>query len=86
MKWDLFWLIGSVIVVTLMTVFSYLRRHDVERAKARGLWPEPGRIPTVDDVRRLAQAGEKILAIRLYRRIDQVSLAEAKQAVEALSR
>ena len=37
---------------------------------------------TMEDVKRLVQAGQRIDAIRCYREIHQVSLAEAKDAVE----
>jgi hypothetical protein len=38
----------------------------------------------LQEVRDLAAAGEKISAIRLYRELTHVGLAEAKAAVEAL--
>ena len=40
--------------------------------------------PTMEDVKRLVLSGRKIDAIRCYREIHQVSLAEAKDAVENL--
>ena len=40
---------------------------------------------TMADVERLAQAGQHIAAIRCYREIHQVGLAEAKRAVDDLS-
>ena len=39
---------------------------------------------TMDDVRRLASAGQKIAAIKVYRRIHGASLKEAKDAVDAM--
>ena len=39
---------------------------------------------TMEDVKRLIRAGQRIEAIRCYREIHQVSLAEAKDAVENL--
>ena len=39
----------------------------------------------LQDVQRLADAGEKILAIKLYREIHRVDLRTAKEAVEKLA-
>jgi len=41
---------------------------------------------TMDDVQRLASAGQKIAAIKIYRKIHGVGLKEAKEAVEAMRR
>ncbi|HVU38699.1 MAG TPA: ribosomal protein L7/L12 [Opitutales bacterium] len=43
-----------------------------------------GPAPTMEDVKRLAAAGNKIAAIKAYRMIHRVGLKEAKDAVEAL--
>lgn len=48
-----------------------------------GLLPAPGQA-TMADVERLAQSGARIAAIRVYREIHHVGLAEAKKAVEEL--
>jgi ribosomal protein L7/L12 len=53
--------------------------------RERGVYPEEGK-ETDQDVLRLAQAGEKIAAIRCYRSIHNVGLKEAKDAVEAMER
>jgi len=39
---------------------------------------------TMDDVQRLASAGQKIAAIKIYRKIRGASLKEAKDAVDAM--
>jgi predicted Ser/Thr protein kinase len=59
-------------------------RQQIQQARKNGLWPQLGDIPTLDHVKRLAQAGEKILAIKLYRQIHNASLADAKVAVDKL--
>ena len=71
--------------VFLWAIASLYSHQQVQQARSRGLWPKPGQIPTMEDVKRLAQAGEKILAIKLYRQIHHVGLAEAKDAVEKLA-
>jgi ribosomal protein L7/L12 len=43
-----------------------------------------GERATLEQVKGLAQAGERKLAIKLYRQIHGVSLADAKTAVEKL--
>jgi predicted Ser/Thr protein kinase len=70
--------------IILGSAFSFQSRQQIREARARGLWPALGELPTLDHVQRLAQAGEKILAIRLYRQIHHVSLADGKAAVEKL--
>jgi hypothetical protein len=44
-----------------------------------------GQIPTEEAVKRLAKAGEMILAIKMYRQIHNVGVAQAKDAVEKLA-
>jgi ribosomal protein L7/L12 len=38
----------------------------------------------MDDVQRLVSEGQKIAAIKIYRRIHGTSLREAKEAIEAM--
>jgi predicted Ser/Thr protein kinase len=59
-------------------------REQIRAARDAGLWPQGGEVPTLDHVKRLAQAGRPILAIRLYRQIHRVSLADAKAIVEKM--
>ena len=49
-----------------------------------GVLPAAG-TATMADVERLVRAGERIAAIRVYREIHHVGLAEAKRAVDELS-
>jgi ribosomal protein L7/L12 len=76
-------IIGFV-ALGLFIAFAQKRQRD-ERARMQGLLPAPGQIVTDDDVKRLAQAGEKITAIKFYRRIHGGGLKEAKDAVEAMA-
>ncbi len=55
------------------------------RARESGLHPPTG-AGTDEDVWRLAESGEKIAAIKLYREIHGVDLKTAKESVEALVR
>jgi hypothetical protein len=55
------------------------------RARESGLYPPPGS-GTDADVGRLLDAGEKTLAIKLYRELYRVDLKSAKAAVEELAR
>lgn len=48
--------------------------------------PELYRQPSLDQVRELVNAGNKIMAIKVYREIYNVGLKEAKDAVEAMER
>jgi len=48
-----------------------------------GVLPAAGQA-TMADVERLVRAGEHIAAIRVYREIHQVGLAEAKKAIDDL--
>ena len=61
------------------------RRQKAEQIRLQGLLPGPGQVPTDEDVKRLAEAGEKITAIKLYRQIHRGGLKEAKEAVEKLA-
>ena len=79
-----FLLIVVSVAVILWAIASLYSRQAVQRARNRGLWPQPGQIPTVEDVKRLAKAGEKILAIKMYRQVHNVGFKEAKDAVEKL--
>ena len=80
----------SMLIVNLslaMILIFALRLHSrqrIQQAREKGLWPPLGEVPTLEHVKGLAGAGEKILAIKLYRQIHPVSLLDAKAAVEKL--
>jgi len=57
-----------------------LGQMSVSRARRQGRYPAKGKA-TLDDVRRLALAGDVALAMRAYREIRPASLREAKEAV-----
>ena len=61
------------------------KRQKAEHIRLQGLLPSPGQVPTDEDVKRLAQAGEKITAIKIYRQIHGGGLKEAKDAVEKMA-
>jgi ribosomal protein L7/L12 len=77
----LVWIIGGAIVVYLLLVVLSVMGITGRRW---GDHPKPGEA-TMADVTRLARNGEKIAAIRCYREIHNVGLAEAKEAVEQLA-
>ena len=84
MKWIVVLIVVSIgVIVAALSALS--SRQQIARAREQGLWPAMGQIPSDEDVKRLAKAGEKILAIKLCRQIHGMGLAEAKAAVEILA-
>lgn len=77
-------LIGLTLLVFVMSLVNLRTRRQIQKARERGLWPPLGEIPTDADLKRLAQAGEKRLAIKLCRQLRGLGLAEAKAIVEKL--
>jgi tRNA A-37 threonylcarbamoyl transferase component Bud32 len=71
--------------VLLVGVRQLTSRLQIQKARELGRWPQLGELPTIEHVKRLAQAGEKMLAIKLYRQIHGVSAASAKAAVKNLA-
>jgi hypothetical protein len=69
----------------LFGIFDHLQRRQLRRAREKGLWPQRGQSPSIEDVKRLAKNGEQILAIRLYRQLHPASLRDAKDIVEKLA-
>jgi ribosomal protein L7/L12 len=79
-------LVAIIVFVALGLFIAFVqKRHREERDRVQGLLPSSGQVPTDDDVKRLAGAGEKITAIKLYRRIHGVGLKEAKDAVDKMA-
>jgi serine/threonine protein kinase len=62
-----------------------LTPREIRLARERGLWPPLGEQPSLEHVKRMLQAGETIMAIKLYREIHGVSLAVAKAVVDNLA-
>jgi serine/threonine protein kinase len=62
-----------------------LTRWEIRHARERGLWPPLGEGPTLEHVKRMVQAGETIMAIKLYRELQGASYSEAKAAVTKLA-
>jgi tRNA A-37 threonylcarbamoyl transferase component Bud32 len=71
--------------ILLAATFELSSRRQIQQARENGLWPQLGEVATLEHVKRLAQAGEKKLAIKLYRQIHGASAADAKAAVEKLA-
>jgi tRNA A-37 threonylcarbamoyl transferase component Bud32/tetratricopeptide (TPR) repeat protein len=71
--------------VILWVALELHSRQEIRQAQKRGLWPVLGEVPSLNHVRRLAQAGEYVLAIKLYRRMHPASLAEAGAIVGKLA-
>jgi len=73
------------IVVLAWAIGTIQTRQQIQRARARGVWPPLGQIPTDEDLRRLVKAGEKLLAIKMCRQIHNMGLTEAMAVVEKLA-
>lgn len=79
-------MINTISVMVIIWAIRIIYAHQqLKRARQRGLWPPLGQIPTDEDMKRLARAGEKILAIRMCRQIHNLDLVEAKAVVEKLA-
>ena len=74
--------VGMIGLFVLIRAFTSQRDAALRQS---GNLPPPGKA-TMADVQRLIQSDQKITAIKCYREIHQVGLAEAKNAVEALAR
>jgi serine/threonine protein kinase len=61
-----------------------LTPREIRLARERGLWPPLGEQPSLEHVKRMVQAGETIMAIKLYRELQDASFPDAKAAVEKL--
>jgi tRNA A-37 threonylcarbamoyl transferase component Bud32 len=85
--WTFMPALGMLLLVAILLVatFQLSARRQIQQARERGLWPQLGDLATLEQVKGLAQAGERKLAIKLYRQIHGVSLADAKAAVEKLA-
>ena len=72
----------TVMALALGTVAAWRR---LERARSEGFYPLRSQPASTAHVWRLIQAGEKNLAINLYREFAQVGWAEAAEAVKSLA-
>jgi len=73
-----------VIIVVGALLIDYFNRRRIDTLKHRGLYPLEGE-ETDSDVERLIQMNRKIEAIKVYRKLHQVDLKTAKDAVDKLS-
>ena len=76
-------ILAATLGITVAFVATRRAEKKVAGLRARGLYPEAGR-ETEQDIVRLLQSGEKIMAIRCHRSLHKVGLREAKDAVESL--
>ena len=74
--------IAVVVVGVVVVSYAFVATRD-STARRSGLLPQVG-TATMADVERLVRAGERIAAIRCYREIHHVGLAEAKKAIDDL--
>ncbi len=72
--------IGLIGVVAIPFIFTSRRDAALRQS---GVLPAAGQA-TMADVERLVRAGQRISAIRVYREIHHVGLAEAKKAIDDL--
>jgi ribosomal protein L7/L12 len=77
----LLWIvIGLVAIVAFAFIFTSRRDTALRRS---GVLPATGQA-TMADVERLVRSGDRIAAIRVYRVVHHVGLAEAKKAIDDL--
>ena len=74
---------ACVFVAVVAVIASRSAETKLQDLRLRGLYPPAGQASDAD-VRRLLEAGEKIMAIRCYREVHKVGLKDAKDAVDAL--
>lgn len=74
------------IIVLVWAVGTIQSRQHIARARARGLWPPLGYVPTDEDLSRLVKSGETILAIKMCRQIHNMGFSEASAVVERMSK
>lgn len=73
----------AVLLALALSVWALRIQIYVARERRRGVYPAKGRA-TMNDVARLAQNGQLVLAVRAFREIHGVSAKVAKKAVEEL--
>ena len=76
------WIFVGLVGLFIIALIAASRRESQMRAS--GVLPPPGKA-TMADVERLIQLDQKIAAIKCYREIHNVGLAEAKNAVDTLA-
>jgi hypothetical protein len=78
--WYLLW----IVLLSMVIIHLAKRQWRIRAARQRGLYPPVDQEPTLDDVRRLARAGEVGLALYLYGEMNDVGEKEARAAVVQL--
>ena len=83
MKFLFLWIfLGLAGLGVVALIFASRRDAKLRRS---GVLPPAGQA-TMADVERLIQSDQRILAIKCYRKIHHMGLAEAKQVIEELAR
>ncbi|MCA9408640.1 MAG: hypothetical protein KC733_08115 [Candidatus Omnitrophica bacterium] len=72
-------------VMILFVFLSISAKRKTQELRDAGMLPLEG-AETMEDVKRLMEAGHKIEAIKIYRILHNVGLKEAKEKVEALAK
>jgi hypothetical protein len=68
----------------MLSIIGWWTGRRMSRARRAGIYPPPGR-GSIEDVERLIRQGEKMLAIRLYREINDTDLKTSRQRVEEIT-
>jgi hypothetical protein len=74
-----------LVIAGVFFALTGLYRVRLWSARRSGLYPPRG-AGSISDVQRLIQSGHRVLAVRLYRELHQVSLREARSAVDQLGK
>jgi ribosomal protein L7/L12 len=82
-----FWGMGTTVVLLVMAVVLWMQKgaQRIHRLEEMGLYPRPGEPITDHHFAGLLRAGNKILAVKLYRQKNRVGLREAKKAVDRMA-
>jgi len=73
-----------LLVVALLILLPSIAFHlKLRKLRQQGQYPETG-TASMDDVDRLLERGDTVLAIRCYREIHRCDLRQAKAAIEAM--
>src|SRR5262245_65196804 len=74
----------GVVLGVAFFIYAWWVRREITYAKKVGLYPRQEGLATLNDVRRLVEAGHPELAMRLYRAVQGGSIKDAKDAVDRM--
>ena len=75
------------LTIGLVAIFALLKARmvmQIAAARRSGIYPEHGKA-TMADVERLLRLGNRPWAIRCYRELNKIGLAEARKAVDEMA-